>query len=115
MLSCCQIEMDGIFFQKKTYLSPNDMVTVVSKNYLVLSILFANLKFIQQFMLILAGSVDHGVREPSTHDTIVCPICGTIFFERDIFKLHVSNCSPKKNDHWLTRKSLFLKCSFTRI
>ena len=47
-------------------------------------------------MLILAGSTDRRAREPPTHDTIVCPICGTIFFERDVFKLHVSNCSPKK-------------------
>ena len=37
-----------------------------------------------------------GREEPPTHDTIVCPICGTIFFERDVFKLYVSNCSPKK-------------------
>ena len=45
-------------------------------------------------MLILAGSTNRRAREPPTHGTIVCPICGTIFFERDVFKLHVSNCSP---------------------
>ena len=69
---------------------------MISKYYLVLSILFVNIKFIQQFLLILAGSTDHRAREPPTHDTIVCPICGTIFFARDVFKIHVSNCSPKK-------------------
>ena len=47
-------------------------------------------------MLILAGSTDRRAREPATQYTIVCPICGTIFFERDVFKLHVSNYSPKK-------------------
>ena len=96
MLGCCQIEMDEIYFQKRNHPSPNNRLPVISKNYLVLSILFVNIKFIQQFLLILAGSTDHRAREPPTHDTIVCPICGTIFFERDVFKLHVSNCSPKK-------------------
>ena len=89
--------MVGILFQKKTqFLSPSNMLTMISKNYLVLSILFVNIKFIQRSMLILAGSTDHRARELPTHDTIVCPICGTIFFERDVFKIHVSNCSPKK-------------------
>ena len=96
MLGYCQIEMDGIHFQKRNHLSSNNRLPLISKNYLVLSILFVNIKFIQQFMLILAGSTDHRAREPPTHDTIVCPMCGTIFFERDVFKLHVSNYSPKK-------------------
>ena len=96
-MSCCQIEMVGILFQKNShFLSPRNMVTMISKNYLVLSILFVNIKFIQRFVLILAGSTDRRARGPPTHDTIVCPMCGTIFFERDVFKLHVSNCSPKK-------------------
>ena len=65
------------------------MLTMISKNYLVLSILFVNIKFIQRFVLILAGSTDHKAREPPTHDTIVCPICG------NVYKIYVSNCSPK--------------------
>ena len=69
---------------------------MTSKSYLVLTILFVNIKFIQQIILILARITDHRASEPPTHDTIVCPICGTIFFERDVFKIHVSNCSPKK-------------------
>ena len=69
---------------------------MTSKNYLLLSILFVDIKFIQQFMLILPGSTDHWAREPPSRDTIVCRICETIFFERDVFKLHVSNSSPKK-------------------
>ena len=47
-------------------------------------------------MLILAGSTNRTVREPPTHNTIVCAICGTIFFERNVRKLHLNNCSPKK-------------------
>ena len=91
MLGCCQIEMDEIYFQKRNHPSPNNRLPVISKNYLVLSILFVNIKFIQRSMLILAGSTDHRARELPTHDTIVCPICGTIFFETDVFRLH-----PKK-------------------
>ena len=87
----------GYFPRKKTHLlSPNNRLTVTSRNYLVLTILFVNIKFIQQIMLILARITDHRASEPPTHDTIVCPICGTIFLERDVFKIHVSNCSSKK-------------------
>ena len=97
LMSCCQIEIDGITFQKKTHLlSPSDRLTVISKNYLVLSILFVNMKVIHWFMLILTASTNHRVREPPAHNTVVCPTCGTIFFERDVFKIHVSNGSPKK-------------------
>ena len=79
-MSCCQIEMVGILFQKKTqFLSPSNMLTMISKNYLVLSILFVNIKFIQRFVLILAGGTHHRAREPPTDDTIVCPICGNVF------------------------------------
>ena len=79
MLGCCQIEMDEIYFQKRNHPSPNNRLPVISKNYLVLSILFVNIKFIQRFVLILAGGTDHRAREPPTHDTIVCPICGNVF------------------------------------
>ena len=60
----------------------HNRLTVISKNYLVWSIFFLNIKF-------------HREREPPTHDTIICPICVTIFFERGVFRIPVGNCLPK--------------------
>ena len=86
-MSCCQIEMDGIYFQKKTHLlSTSDRLTAISKNYFILNILFVNIKFYQPFMSFLEASTDHRARKPSTHETIFCPICGRIFIEREFSK-----------------------------
>ena len=72
----------GYFSRNKSHLrSSSNSLTVISEKYLVLNILVGNVKFIQRFISILAGSTNHTARKLPTHETTVCPICGIIYVE----------------------------------